>query len=114
MVFQRHVNTDRSICANCGGARWEGKTAQSANDGQRDTTHNSLRQCNTPIGVGMVLKVGRLKSGTTEPRVQSAHYWVREGVRPPTATGVWGYNPHKFFEIAEDRRLVFTQFVQKN
>jgi hypothetical protein len=74
------------------------------------------------IGVGMVLKVGPLKSETAEPGAQSAHArcrrprwgWVRDGVRPPTATGVWGYNPQKFFEIAEARRLDFTQLVQKN
>jgi len=32
------VNTERSICANCGG----GKLAQTAKDGQRDTMHNTL------------------------------------------------------------------------
>jgi len=35
----RHVKTERSICANCGG----GKPAQSAKAGQRDTMHNTLR-----------------------------------------------------------------------
>jgi len=40
------LNTKRSICANCG----EGKLAQSAKDGQRDTMHITLRytiECNT-------------------------------------------------------------------
>jgi len=37
--YQRHVNTERSICANCGGR----KPAQSAKDGQRNTMHNTVR-----------------------------------------------------------------------
>jgi len=38
VVVQRRVNTERSICANCGG----GKPAQSAKDGQRDAMHITL------------------------------------------------------------------------
>jgi len=34
---QRHVSTERSICAKCGG----GKLAQSAKDSQQDTMHNT-------------------------------------------------------------------------
>jgi len=40
LVVKRHVNTERSICANCGG----GKPAQSAKDG-----HGGLMLYNTDL-----------------------------------------------------------------